>query len=118
MSRYHDFINNFEIGANRWNGFIEAVHKDGNEIFFIDLPISPSFKNTLSAFKTEYDAILGSHRTHGADVVSWVSSGTGLQESDFYDQQHLLASGRRKVEPWIIKELASRIPGCGEDRAP
>ena len=47
----------------------------------------------------------------GAIVADWRTN-HGLAQGDFYDQQHLLASGRRKIEPGLLDLLAGSLDDC------
>jgi hypothetical protein len=112
LQNYLAFKENANFGASRWNDFFEQVMRDGAEVVVLDLPVSPTFLSTERFFRDQYDEILKSHNAIGAGVVRWSASDLGLIESDFFDQQHLLASGRQKIEPALLLMIQDHIPEC------
>lgn len=112
ITNYYSFKKNAEFGASRWNSFFAKVKHDGAKVVVLDLPISKTFEQTERYFRSRYEEMLSSHLDAGADVVRWQRASLGLSESDFYDQQHLLPSGRKRIEPALLEMLKVRIPGC------
>lgn len=112
LQNYVAFKQNADFGASRWNDFFEQVIRDGAEVVVLDLPVSTTFLSTERFFRDQYDEILNSHDAIGAWVVRWPAADLGLVESDFFDQQHLLASGRQKIEPALLLMIQDRITGC------
>ena len=110
--RYEDFINFGAFGAESWNLFIDNAEKKDSKVIFIDLPKAPFFTNTTKLFESQMNKFLDSHLKNGAQVIRWKSSDLNLVENDFYDQQHLLKNGRKKIEPVLIELIANNIPNC------
>jgi hypothetical protein len=50
-------------------------------------------------------------RGAGFTVVDWRRTST-LREIDFYDQQHLLESGRRRIASQFLHFVARSLPAC------
>ena len=99
-----------EAGA-LWRAFVRRFEGPDSTVLFLALPEDPSM--------TPFAAFAGEGFAHemaglggaGARVADWRTD-HGLVPRDFYDQQHLLQSGRRKLEPRLADLLAGAVVGC------
>ena len=110
--RYEDFLNFGPNQSRRWNLFIDNALSKGSKVLFIDLPKAPYFDKKTNLFQGLMNEFLDSHLKNGANVIRMKSSDLNLKDDDFYDQQHLLSSGRKKVESLLIESIADNISEC------
>jgi hypothetical protein len=97
-----------------WRAFAEHERRSGVRVLFLAAPESPTFKPVDEAFGAGFRQSLGLLTASGASVVDLRNSGD-LAENDFYDQQHLLSSGRRKFFPDLLAQLRRSVPHCSRN---
>ncbi|EAQ65679.1 hypothetical protein MED121_08943 [Marinomonas sp. MED121] len=112
LSRYSDFQNHSEFGANHWNKFIKNAKSNGSQVIFLALPEDLSLQKVSRYFEPLFSAHLKSHKENGAKIIDWRSKELGLKKEDFYDQQHLLKSGRRKLSAPLNNLIKSNLSRC------
>lgn len=94
-----------------WLAFLRRFDRPGSEVLLLALPESASMAPLNARAGAAFPADLAVLERHGGRVADWRTS-HGLAEADFYDQQHLLESGRRKIEPRFVELLTSALPAC------
>lgn len=104
-----------EAGA-LWRAFAHRFGGPRSNVLFLALPEDPSMTPFSLLAGDGFDAEMASLGDAGAHVADWRTS-HGLAQSDFYDQQHLLASGREKIEPRLLDLLAGAIVNCDRGAA-
>ena len=94
-----------------WKIFTHDFVSSNSKVLFLGLPVSQEMKplNDITVVPMTHD--LSRLQSAGALVVDWRTD-HGLSEGDFYDQQHLLSSGRGKLEKRFIDLLITSTPGC------
>lgn len=95
-----------------WLAFAAHFSRHGTRPLFIFLPESASLKPLRDLVEPDVQRQIARLRAQGHVVVDWRRHAE-LDERDFYDQQHLLGSGRAKMEPRFIDLIAASIAGCG-----
>jgi hypothetical protein len=94
-----------------WRAFLNRFDGRGAEVLFIALPESPSMAPMNARAGAGFADDLSSLQRDGARIADWRTD-HGLTEHDFYDQQHLLETGRRRVEPRFVDLLVDSLPDC------
>jgi hypothetical protein len=99
-----------EAGA-LWRAFVRRFDGPGSTVLFLALPEDPSLAPFAAAAGDGFAHEMAGLGGAGARVADWRTD-HGLAQSDFHDQQHLLASGRRKLEPRLADLFAEALVGC------
>jgi hypothetical protein len=97
-------------GAALWRGFADHFSASSTNVGFMLLPEDPSMQRVSRVLSDQLRssmAVLSS-----AYPVLDLRTGTHLEPSDFYDQQHLLADGRKKILPALLSGVEKVIPSC------
>lgn len=98
-------------GGNLWLGFANHFSKGKSRVAFMILPVSPSFEGVVRVIEPSFRKEITKLEMAGYGVED-LRNIRLLEERDFYDVQHLLASGRRKVEPLLVDVIASLLGDC------
>ncbi len=94
-----------------WIEFVETYSRKGIPVLFLVLPQSDEMEDVDAVIGEQFNQQIEILREKGARIAD-LRHGKRLLNSDFYDQQHLLASGRRKIEQDLIQIFVRSIPGC------
>ena len=94
-----------------WVHFAERVIGAGANTLFLALPESAAFKSVDDLLGADFEQSLASFQNKGAMIADWRHL-SFLTESDFYDQQHLLASGRKTLVHPFLKLVKGGIRNC------
>ena len=94
-----------------WKTYAIETQRQGGRVLFLGLPQSRAMAPVDQLAGPWFEVALRELRQAGALTVDWRHM--EIPEQDFYDQQHLLAEGRRKVLSPFVRLLAAEIPGCG-----
>lgn len=97
--------------AALWEGFTRRFDSPAGRVLYLALPESVAMTPLERLAGPVFDADMADLRDGGALMKDW-RRGHGLDEADFYDQQHLLASGRARMEGRFVDLLAASTPGC------
>lgn len=111
MERWPMYRRNHAEAVGLWKEFTRDFSSATSRVMFLAMPETSVLAplNALAGAMLERD--MGELRGAGALVVDWRTS-HGLAEEDFYDQQHLLSSGRAKLTDRFVDLLATSIPDC------
>jgi len=97
--------------AALWAEFTRRFDTAAGPVLYLALPESVAMAPLERLAGPAFDADMAKLRDSGALVADW-RQGHGLDEADFHDQQHLLASGRARIEGRFVELLAVSTPGC------
>ena len=97
--------------ATLWRAFLDRFDGPRSNVLFLALPEDPSMRPYADLAGDEFADEMAALGRAGAIVADWRTN-HGLAQGDFYDQQHLLASGRRKIEPGLLDLLAGSLDDC------
>ena len=100
--------------SDLWLEFIRRHQQRKIATTLLVLPMDPSLQRARRLFDPQLDKALERFERAGAGVVDWRDLSV-LSARDFYDQQHLLASGRRKLFPVLIEALSTYVSGCHKE---
>jgi hypothetical protein len=104
--RYASFQEHFQDQLTALEKVIEACEERGLKCALLDMPMNTPFIGDAfsEAVKTYRASCLELAQKHGITFIRFVS-GIGLLDSDFYDLQHLLKSGRAKWQTRLSREV-------------
>lgn len=94
-----------------WRAFLDRFDGPRSNVLFLALPEDPSMTPFTDLAGDAFAAEMAGLGHTGAHVADWRKN-HGLAQGDFYDQQHLLGSGRRKIEPRLLDLLAGSLDDC------
>jgi hypothetical protein len=94
-----------------WRAFVRRFAVPQSDVIFLALPEDPSMAPFAALARVGFAEEMAALDRAGARVTDWRTN-HGLVEEDFYDQQHLIASGRRKLEPRLVQLISSNLTGC------
>ena len=100
-----------KASSELWAEFVRSFVTPRRHVLFLDLPVSKTLSLAKNLTHTQYNADMTALRAAGAQVEP-LQGETLLEEDDFYDQQHIIESGRQKIATALISQLASAIPLC------
>lgn len=104
-------------GREAWSAFAASVRAWGAVSLFVALPEDPSMARIRGAFGPAFDDAMASLVVSGNSYAD-LRTLHGLAPEHFYDQQHLVASGRRAFWPQFLAATLDVIPYCGASAAP
>jgi hypothetical protein len=99
-----------------WARFIGSQRSANHKIVLLAVPESGAMAPADRLFSAPFENDLSKLRAAGAVIVDWRGKNLGLRESDFYDQQHLLESGRRAISPHFITLVRGALERCDMGR--
>lgn len=112
LERVPVYEKNHAQGAALWTEFARHFATTQRQVLFLQLPESRFLEPLTARIQGRYEADLAALRRAGFPVEA-TRSAELLEEDDFFDQQHLLASGREKIAAALVAQFAARLPGCG-----
>jgi hypothetical protein len=112
VTRYPDYVQFSSFAAKRWQSFSNFAQSNGSKIMFLALPEDPSFGEVYKQFDSVFRRHLDQHQDQGTIVIDWRKKDLGLLPLDFYDQQHFLSSGRKKISTPLANIVVNNIPEC------
>lgn len=112
LSRHSDFINYSLDGSRHWEYFSEYAKNNNSNVVFLVLPEDQSLKKITKFFSSRFNEIILKHKKKGINVIDWRYEDLNLNSKDFYDQQHLLKSGRKKIVSPLSILVSNNLPGC------
>jgi hypothetical protein len=95
-----------------WVALTDALQAQGVQVGFLVLPMDPVMGLVKPFFDPIFEVSLKVFESRDVRITDWRDADFGLVTEDFYDQQHLLASGREKVFDAFVRYLASTLPQC------
>jgi len=109
-TRALDFHERFRVGVKWFNRLFDHYQGVGADVKFVITPTDVSFGKVdelISADLQEAVRLLGGD----SRVLDLRDQSKGLDPSDFFDVQHLIAKGRVKLQPAFVAAV-SRALGC------
>jgi hypothetical protein len=104
------FRENVESNIVLWSAFAGRFAGSGTQVGFVILPEDRAMQPVDHILRNEFDMAVA-RIARGHVLIDLRDLGL-LEPSDFYDQQHLVASGRQKILPAIVKSVAAQLSGC------
>jgi hypothetical protein len=95
-----------------WVALTDALQAQGVRVEFLVLPMDPVMDLVRPFFDPIFEVSLKVFESRDVRITDWRDSDFGLVTEDFYDQQHMLASGREKIFDAFVRYLASSLPQC------
>ena len=99
----------FEI-ADR---LLTYIHRRGSNVVLLECPRSPLAYTAYEAVESHYESNLRelAARRH---VPLWrFPRELQIEDAEFYDLDHLVASGRKKYSTWLVDQLKRMEPNRG-----
>ncbi len=96
-----------------WKLFIRNYSSANSKVLFLGLPVSPEMRRLNDATSIEMRQDLIELQNAGALIADWRIDHF-LSDADFYDQQHLLSSGRKKLDARFVDLVVKSTPGCSK----
>ncbi len=96
-----------------WTEFVRNMDSKGVKILFLILPLDPQMDVARSLFDPLFDPMMAKLEQAGATIVDWRNLDFLVSE-DFYDQQHLVKSGRKKIFQRLIHDISLFVPQLDE----
>jgi hypothetical protein len=112
LSRLPDYLNNSGDGIDRWITFSEYAQKKGSRVLFLALPEDTTMEKVRPFFELEFMNFKKRAAATGAGFVDWRQVNLNLEANDFYDQQHLLPTGREKIVDHLVSLFAKNLKTC------
>ncbi len=112
-SRILPFAESVKDSTYAWRALITQTIAWGARPVLLVLPEDPSMAKVDQLFRPSFDTAIDELKGAGA-IVHDLRENTRLTSVDFYDQQHLVASGRRIEFERLIAAVKAAIPGCGD----
>lgn len=112
LSRYPDYSEYSSIGIERWLRFSEYAKSQGSNVLLLSLPQDESMMSVDGYFSPIFDRFLFIAKSRGISVEDWRKNKFQLVSDDYFDQQHLLASGRKKIVQEIVNLIVNHLPEC------
>ncbi|RUM98330.1 hypothetical protein EET67_06735 [Pseudaminobacter arsenicus] len=103
---------NHSDGGYMWSSFANLMTNGGSNVLFLVLPESSSLIPFRKRSEKYLQKTLGELESSRGRVLDWRIR-PELNEQDFFDQQHLLRSGREKLSGELLKLFSETIPNCG-----
>lgn len=113
--RWPAYLREHRASTELWERFAKYQRSRGVKVVFLALPESPSMAPADRLFGPIFEQSMNSLRRDGFTVADWRKM-SGLREADFYDQQHLLESGRRRIAQRFLQLPVQSLGSC--DRQP
>jgi hypothetical protein len=108
--RVLDFHEKFREGVKWYNRLVDHQQSVGADVKFVITPTDATFgkiDELISADLQEAIRLLGGERK----ILDLRSQSKGLDSSDFFDVQHLVAKGRAKLQPAFVAAVSLAL-GC------
>lgn len=102
-----------ERNGTLWATLTSRKRSKGLPFVYLAVPESRVLATADRMLGADFAHDLEKLRQTGATVVDWRTD-QGLPEQYFYDQQHLLESGRRVMFPRLLSLLQRAVPRCGK----
>lgn len=112
LIRFPDYLEYSEAGIQRWINFAENALSNGSDVLFLGLPLDNSMVEIDRYFSPQFDSFLQQAKEKGVLIEDWRKKNLNLISDDYFDQQHLLASGRKKVVNPLVDLIASHLSEC------
>tara|TARA_R110002124_G_scaffold55108_3_gene156067 strand:- start:2512 stop:3606 length:1095 start_codon:yes stop_codon:yes gene_type:complete len=109
--RLHLFNARHKEALALWHAFLARFIERKSAVLFLALPESASMEPMNRRVGSAFASDLSTLERDGARVADWRTN-HGLPEASFYDQQHLLESGRHAIEPRFVDLLVNTLPDC------
>ena len=110
-TRIPQFLSMVEEGTHLWIDFLGHTKSRGIKVLFLALPYDPSMKKVKNITELSFTRALITLALSGGEIVDWRDE-HNLSSNDFFDQQHLLESGRRKIADQFHELIAKSLPFC------
>jgi hypothetical protein len=109
-TRVMNFHDRYRMGARWFRRFAEHFDANGSEVKFLVLPTDESYDTAAKLESTDFEEAL---RLLGGNenIIDLRNKVQNLKPEDFYDMQHLVASGRQKLQPAFVDAVAHAL-GC------
>jgi hypothetical protein len=108
-TRVMDFHDRFHAGVDWYKRLAAHFRRTGAAVKFLVTPTDDSFGTAAKLESADFEAAL--QLLGGADEVIDLRNKAKLEAGDFYDMQHLVATGREKLQPAFV-DAVSRELGC------
>jgi hypothetical protein len=108
--RARDFQDRFRAGVGWFNRFFDHFEGPESHVVFVIGPSDETFQKVNKLISGDLEnavSLLGDE----SRVIDLRSQEGKLDSSDFFDIQHLVATGRKKLQPFFLAEV-SRALGC------
>lgn len=112
IERSPQYLRNRGESVRLWREFVAHLKKQGGRTEFLILPESASMAPIDRRLGSLLLADVRASATPDAGFTDWRHL-PDLSEEDFFDQQHLLASGRAKLAGPFVTFVAQRLGNCG-----
>jgi len=94
-----------------WYAFAKQITRWGASPVFMVLPEDPVLEPVRQVFGPTFDNVMSSFSASGYRTIDFRRL-SDLEHAHFYDQQHLVASGRRLFWPHFLQSVIAAVPGC------
>ena len=101
--------------AEIFAALVRDLKQNGTEVVFLVLPQSSVLKRHSLYTKEMADEGLAVIRASGAKIYDWRIL-PELVENDFYDQTHILSSGRKKIHDKLVSMMAENFQPCNQQQ--
>lgn len=108
-TRVIDFRDRFHAGVNWYRRLAAHFRRTGAEVKFLVAPTDDSFGTATKLESADFEQAL--QLLGAADEIVDLRNKVSLDASDFYDMQHLVATGREKLQPAFV-DAVSHALGC------
>jgi hypothetical protein len=110
-TRIMDFHDRFRPGAGWYERLSDHFRGSGSDVKFLVTPTDESFRTAAALMSVDFDEAL--RLLGGKDrVIDLRNQVKDLDSSDFFDMQHVVATGREKLQP-VFVDAVSHALGCG-----
>jgi hypothetical protein len=109
-TRALDFHERFQVGVGWYSRFFDHFQGAGADVKFVITPTDVTFGKVdelISADLREAVGLLGGD----GRIIDLRNQSKGLDSSDFFDVQHLVAKGRAKLQPAFVAAVSGAL-GC------
>lgn len=108
-NRGPQFFQTHQESFGLWANLIADMRSKGVIVLVLILPLSPEMDQARVLFDPLFDPMIEKLDQIGAIVIDWRDL-ESLKSEDFYDQQHLVKSGRKKIFSLLVGDIASCVP--------